>query len=107
MTYTIDCSKGVALSLAPATHVDEVIQGIFILLNTYIGEVPCFREFGIDPSYRDKPIPIAKALYASAITEGIEKYISGVTVDQITFSHKSDDMSTLLPKVEVTIIEQD
>ena len=61
MTYTIDCSKGVALSLAPATHVDEVIQGIFILLNTYIGEVPCFREFGIDPSYKDKPIPIAKA----------------------------------------------
>ena len=107
MKYTIDCSKGMALSLAPATHVDEVIQGIFILLNTYIGEVPCFREFGIDASFKDKPVNIAKAQYAAAIAEGIAKYIPGVTVEQISFGDGSIDRSILLPIVEVTIIEQD
>ena len=107
MAYTIDCSKGVALSIAPATDVDVVIQGIFILLNTYIGEVPCFREFGIDPSFKDKPIQMAKALYAAAIAEAIEKFIPGVTVEQVTFAHDSDNTTTLFPKVEVSINEQD
>lgn len=107
MTYTIDCSKGVALSLSPASDVDEVIQGVFILLNTYIGEVPCFREFGIDPSFRDKPIQTAKALYAAAITDAIEKFMPGIAVDRVTFAHNSDNTTTLLPKVEVSINEQD
>ena len=35
------------------------------------------------------------------------EYIPGVTVEQITFTDNSDDITTLLAKVEVTIIEQD
>lgn len=101
---TVDCSKGVALSFAPSDHIQEVIQGIFILLNTPLGEVPCYREFGIDASYLHKPLPVAKTMYAAAVTEAVERYIPGVQVQRVHFSEASSP-SGLSPILEVSIRE--
>ena len=105
MTYTIDCSKGVDLSLAPEDNVQEVIQSIFILLNTPLGSVPYYREFGIDGEYIHKPMHLAKTLYAAAVTDAIEQFIPGVQLQSVSFAGNANSPSTLRPILEVTIFE--
>lgn len=105
MTYTIDCSQGVALTLAPEDQVEEVIQSIFILLNTPVGSVPCYREFGIDGEYLHKPMQLAKTLYAAAVTDAIEQFIPGVQLQSVSFAGNADSPTTLRPILEVTIFE--
>ena len=107
MNVTIDCSKGVALSLEPATKTERIIQSIFIVLNTVAGEVPCYREFGIDASFEHKPIQAAQSLYAASATEAIERFVPEVQVQRITFADSQDDSTTLRPILEVSISETD
>ena len=105
MTVTIDCSKGVALTFEPKTREEEIVQSIFILLNTYQGEVPFYREFGIDNTFMHKPVQAAQSLYSAAVASGIEQFIPGVHVKKVTFSDNEDSPSTLRPILEVTINE--
>lgn len=105
MRYKIDTANVPKLSLDPDTRIDEVIQEIFTVLNTPVGSIPCYREFGIDQSYRDKPIGVAKALFAAAITESIEAFVPGVYVDKITFSDDASNPATLFPTLDLTILE--
>lgn len=106
MTYTIDFSKEMALALEPEDYVQETIQSIYILVNTAIGEVPCYRDFGVDSSYLHKPIQTAQAMYAAAITSAFEKFISNVTIDEIRFTSNPNDPSVLFPILEVTIEDE-
>ena len=105
MKYTIDCSKGVAISLEPPDRVQEVIQSIFILLNTMKGEIPCYRDFGVDGGYLHKPMKIAQTMYVSTITEQVERYVPGVQIDKIRFHNDPQAPTTLIPILEVTIYE--
>lgn len=105
MTFTIDCSQGVDLTLAPENEVEEVIQDIFVLLNTPKGTVPFYREFGIDGEYLHKPIHLAKTMYAAAVTDAIEQFIPGVQLQSVSFAGNADSPSTLRPILEVTIFE--
>lgn len=105
MMASVDFSKGLALSFAPPNRLQEIMQDIYILLNTVQGEVPYYREFGIDSSYLHKPIMTAKTMYAAAITEAVEKFVPGVSVQQVRFSNESASPSTLVPILEVNISE--
>ena len=105
MSIRIDFSKGVALSLEPANKQQEAIQSIYIVLNTPVGTVPYYREFGIDNSYMHKPIVTAQAMYAAAITEAVERFVPNVSVEQVLFENNADEPSTLYPILEVTINE--
>lgn len=106
MTYTIDCSKGVALTLDPEDFIQETMQSIFILLNTPLGSVPYYREFGIDNSYLHRPIQVAKTMYAAAVTDAIDAFIPDVQLQRVSFAGNADSPSTLRPILEVTILEQ-
>lgn len=106
MTYTIDFSNDMALTLEPEDSVHETIQSIYILVNTAIGEVPCYRDFGVDSAYLHKPIQTAQAMYAAAITAAFEKFIDNVTIDEIRFANDSNDPSVLYPILEVTIEDE-
>lgn len=105
MTYTIDCSQGVTLNLAPESFVEEIVQEIYILLNTPKGSIPYYREFGIDGDYLHKPMQIAKAMYAAAVTDAIEQFIPGVQLQNISFAGNADSPATLRPILEVIIFE--
>ena len=102
---TIDFSNGVDLTFEPDSRTSELIQSIFILLNTPRGSVPCYREFGIDTAYLHKPIQTAKTMYAAAITEGINAFIPGVQLNHMSFANNADTPSTLIPILEVTFVE--
>lgn len=102
---TVDFSKGVNLSLAPQSREEEAIQSLFILLNTVKGSVPFYREFGLDNSFRHKPIQAAQTLFASAVSEAVERFLPEIQVDNIAFAGDSTEPSTMNPIMEVTIFE--
>ena len=106
MNVTVDCSKGVVLSLEPPTKIERIIQSIFIVLNTVVGEVPCYREFGMDGTFEHKPIQAAQALYAASATEAVERFVPEVKVERITFASDQEDTTTMRPILEVNISEQ-
>ena len=105
MNITIDFSKPLSLAFEPNSVEAEIVQSLYILMNTRLGEVPCYREFGIDNSFLHKPLQAAKTMYAAAITEAVERFITGVRVNRVMFADNAETPTTLCPILEVTIIE--
>lgn len=101
----MDFSNGMSLSFAPASREDEIMQDIFVVLNTTKGEVPYYREFGVDGSYLHKPIVTARTMYAEAVTEAVDKFVPGVHVRKVTFNDNTEDPASLVPVLEVDIDE--
>lgn len=99
----VDISDKIAIDFAATGHA-EIIQNVRTILGTTKFSVPLDRDFGIDATVVDRPLPVAKALITSAIFEAIERYEPRIELVQVIF----DDNSTaslldgiLKPKVEV------
>ena len=105
MKFTIDMSKEYPLELGPMTRMQELEQSIYVLVNTMRGEVPCYREFGVNTDYLHKPINVAKAQYAASVTAAIERFIPGLHVRRITFAGKPLEPDRLKPILEVVMYE--
>lgn len=99
MNYLIDPLK--AIDFSPDTEIEEILQNVRIILTTVKGSVPLDRDFGIDGSYVDKPIPVARAKLSAEIMKAVQKYEPRVTISSISFSGSQDGV--LVPKVEVRI----
>lgn len=105
MAVSVDFNAGMALSFAPPSRTEEIMQDIFVVLNTVKGEVPFYRDFGVDSEYLHKPIMTAKTMYAAAITEAVEKFVPAVRVKQVRFADDAANPATLVPILEVEINE--
>lgn len=99
MNYLVQTSSGI--DWAPENEVEEVLQNVRTILSTVKGSVPLDRDFGIDGSYVDMPMPAAKAKLASEIMQAIQKYEPRATVTSIEFT--GDENGTLQPRIEVRI----
>lgn len=77
---------------------EEIMQNLKTLLTTPAGSVAFDREFGIDTSFIDMPIEIAKARITAEYIEKINKYENRVKISEIIFETK-DNM--LIPKVVI------
>lgn len=105
MQFTVDFSKGMTLSLAPETYLDEVKQSLYILVNTFRGETPCYREFGVNADYLHKPVTIARAMYAATVTDAIERFLPQVQVKRVKFDEDAETPEALMPILEVVVNE--
>ena len=92
-----------AIDFAPATVAEEIVQNVRTILTTIKYEIPLDREFGIDGSHVDKPMPQAQALITSEIIRQIRRYEPRAAIKKITFTGELD--GRLTPRVEVTIHE--
>lgn len=99
MDYLIELSRNVNFS--PQTTVEEVLQNVRTILTTIKGSVPLDRDFGIDGSYVDAPMPVAKAKLASEIMSAVQKYEPRATITSIDFTGEIE--GTLKPRIEVKI----
>lgn len=99
MNYLVQTSSGI--DWAPENEVEEVLQNVRTILSTVKGSVPLDRDFGIDGSYVDMPMPAAKAKLASEIMQAIQKHEPRATVTSIEFT--GDENGTLQPRIEVRI----
>ncbi len=102
MTYRITLEPLGPLKLNEADTVTSVLQNVGIILSTWEGTVPLYRNFGLSPEYMHKPIPAAKALLRAEIKEKVERYEPRVSVEGITFDETGNG---LIPTLEVEILE--
>ncbi|MBQ9564305.1 MAG: GPW/gp25 family protein [Synergistaceae bacterium] len=85
-----------------ATGVEEVLQNVQTFLCTHRGSVVLDREFGIDGSVVDRPIPKARAIITSDILRNLSRYEPRVKVLSVTFDGDGID-GVLAPKVKVQV----
>jgi Phage baseplate assembly protein W len=79
---------------------DEILQNIRVILTTPAGTVPFDRDFGIDMSFLDAPISIAKASLTIEYIKKIRKYEPRAKVEKITFDNDAVN-GCLVPRVVI------
>ena len=102
MTYEITPGSLGPLKLNETDAVSSILQNVAIILSTWEGTVPLYRDFGISSEYMHKPIPVAKALLHAEIKEKVERYEPRVSVVGVTFAETS---TGLIPTLEVELHE--
>ncbi len=103
----IDTSQKRELSLAPETETDAKVQELYILIMTFKGECPMYRDFGIAADYLHMPVNAAQTAMTLAITEALRKYMPDVELESIRFDRNEIGamQGILNPIVEVSDFE--
>lgn len=101
MTYDVLAINTGGINFAPATEAEEILQNVRTIISTPKFSVPLDREFGIDCSVLDRPMPVAQAQLASDIITAIKEYEPRASVSGITYETTID--GNLRPKVQVTV----
>lgn len=101
MTYDVLAKNTGGINFAPTTEAEEILQNVRTIISTPKFSVPLDREFGIDCSVLDRPMPVAQAQLASDIITAIKDYEPRASVSGITYEATID--GNLRPKVQVTI----
>lgn len=63
----------------------KIILFLRTLINTPVGSVELDRDFGIDMSMLDLPLPIAQAMLSSEVVEKIAKYIPDIQASEVLY----------------------
>lgn len=106
MGYKIGMSDIGVISLNETDTTKSILQNVAIILRTVKGSCPMYRDFGIDATLIDRPIPAAKVLLFSQIREAIEEYEPRVRVTSVDFDTQDEMQGALTPVVEVEIIDE-
>ncbi len=109
MASTLIVTTENRLNLAPKNEREEIYQNIATILKTIQGTVPLDRDFGVDGSYIDLPMPMAKGQWQAEIIDAIERDEPRVRVLSVDFQENSIDAmdGILSPVVTVEIITND
>lgn len=77
---------------------EDILNSLQCLYSTVEGTCPMDRAYGLSIECIDKPLPIAKNLYALDVVEKTEKYEPRVEIADVTFEV---DGETLKPHIKV------
>ena len=103
MSYTVSASDLRSIQFNEKDELNAVLQNIAAILSTPMGTVPLYRDFGLDWSFLDKPIPIAKVQMVAPVREAIQRWEPRATVLDVSFSEDPAQPGILIPTVEVDI----
>ena len=103
MTLTIRSSDTVNMELFTEDEKKDIVQNILCILKTFQGSCPNLRDFGIDSRIMHRPVPVAKAAYAVAISNQFRKFENRATLKSISFEDDPDQPGILYPILEVII----
>ena len=103
MRYTVSATDLSAIRLNESEIINSVLQNIAVILATPKGNVPLYREFGLENSFLDKPMPVAKVLMIAAVREAVEHWEPQATVVNVSFTEDAAQPGRLIPTVEVEI----
>lgn len=105
MSYEVNAKSLEGLMLGETNSVASVLQNIAIILSTFKGSVPLYRNFGINSRSIDKPIHVAKPMLVIDIEEAIREYEPRASIVNITFEADENVPGKLIPTLEVDINE--
>ena len=92
------------IAMSETDTVRNILQCIKCILNTRKGTIPLYREFGVDMSYVDKPLQIARQMLYVAVKEAVQEFEPRVEVVDVITKNDPEDPGRLIPYVEVRII---
>lgn len=95
------------IEFAPSTLAAEVAQNVRMIITTPRGSLPLDREFGLDFSVIDQPLPRAKALLARDIVSQVARYEPRARVDQVDWQETVDEAmdGQIIPLVTINVVE--
>lgn len=64
----------------------EIIRNVEMIMATPVGSSPLYRDFGVDNSMLDKPLDVARSLYAVAVMEAVDKWEPRARRRQVTLT---------------------
>ena len=103
---TIDITAKLdSISFLPKSEIEEILQNVQTILTTPKYSVPLDRNFGINTTLLDAPIPVAQAKLTADIINAIQVYEPRVTVLKVTYV-SDNDAGIIFPKVRLKINEQ-
>ncbi len=70
--------------------VEEILQNVRVILDTPKGTLPLDRNFGIDWSLVDLPIPVVMQKLKAEVVATVEKYEPRVKITEIEISPNED-----------------
>ena len=106
MSIKISASNNVEFLLGEKDREKSIIQNVSLIIGTWQGSVPLFREFGISSEPLHRPINIAKVMLCPTIKEAVEMYEPRVSVIGVTFEGDENSPDKLIPTVEVEILNE-
>ncbi|NCE63015.1 hypothetical protein D1159_00110 [Pseudoflavonifractor sp. 524-17] len=74
MEYTVSATDLANIRLDEGDRVKEILRNVAVILATPKGSVPMYRSFGLDMSFLDKPINVAKNRAVIPVREAIEEW---------------------------------
>lgn len=106
MSYTVRSTDLSVIRLNERDSREAILQNIRVLLRTWQGEVPMYRDFGITPEILHRPMNEAENLLAADVIEKIETYEPRASVLDISFSASAERPDVLDIAVEVEIKDE-
>jgi len=79
----------------------EIYQNLKTLFTTPVGTVPLDRDFGVDFTVLDQPLPVARNKYSVELSEKVQRYEPRVTIKSLSFEYE-ELMGRAYPKVVVS-----
>lgn len=84
---------------------DAIIRQLKVLYGTRKGEQALDRNFGIDWSFLDQPMEVAKAMLSAEIITQTTQYVPAIAITLIDFT--SDLNGSLTPTIRVEEVENE
>lgn len=103
MEYTVSASDLEHIRLKEDDEIREILRNVAVILATPKGSVPMYRGFGLDMSFLDKPVNIAKNMAVIPVREAIEKWEPRAAYRDMTLSADPSNPGKLTFSVQIEI----
>lgn len=103
MEYTVSATNLSNIRLDETDWVREVLRNVAVILATPKGSVPMYRDFGLDMSFLDKPVNVAKNMAIIPVREAIEQWEPRAVYKGMTLTMDPSNPGKLTFTVQIEI----
>jgi len=102
MIYRVPLQEGLDLKLGLTDENEQMVQDLYVLLNSTLNECPMYRDFGVDREYLHMPMNAAQPVITSAIVDALDRYMPDLDVSSVDYSVDEDTAEILSAEIEVS-----
>ncbi len=107
MEYTVSATDLSHIRLDEDDRVNEILRNVALILSTPKGSVPMYREFGLDMSFLDKPMNVAKNMAVIPVREAVEEWEKRAVYKGMELTQDPSDLGKLAFTVQIEIMEEE
>ena len=89
--------------ICPSSGTEEVIQNVKCLLLTALGTVWNYREFGLDVSLIDTPLPVAQQRFIGEVVRTVNRYEPRAKVRKVRWARSAASDGVLRPVITLEV----